>query len=275
MADQGSRRARLRDVVLEEQREHGRLLQLIEEPTVEPELLVDQIDLLERLDDKRDELVGELRREATRLARRRGERSARQLLLAALARIGMPQQAGFLQEYVWACDRVDLDRRQFASLRRDEQRSWLKDPDGRIAFVAPVLTETGEPLRGWMARSDWPLEQRIVLPDSTERLVDLRKIEALLHARGERRDPEVHSPFDALLERYMETVFELPGIVMSRPGSRKHWRKLLADRAGHEAEQLRGGDQAARVRAAKQLAKLPPEQQLWGTSADSAVSPDA
>src|SRR5919204_937979 len=200
MADQeASLRTRLREVVLQGQKEHERLLQLIEEPTVEPELLVDQIDVLERLDDERDELVGELRREATKLARRKGERSTRQLLLAALVRIGMPQQAGFLQEYVWACDRVDLDRRQFASLRRDEQRSWLKDPEGRVAFVVPALTATGEPRRGWMARSDWPLEERIVLPDSGERLLDLRKIEALLAARGERRPAAGHSPFEAPL----------------------------------------------------------------------------
>src|SRR5439155_15010793 len=169
-----------------------------------------------------DELVGELRREATKLARKKGERSVRQLLLAALARIGTPQQAGFLQEYVWACDRVDLDRRQFASLRRDEQRSWLKDPEGRVAFVVPALTGTGDPRRGWMARSDWPLEQRIVLPDSSERLLDLRKIEVLLDARGERRrDPEVHSPFDAVLARYAETVLQLPGLDPSRPGGRE------------------------------------------------------
>jgi hypothetical protein len=272
MPESPSLRARLREVVLHGQREQARLLELIEDPTAEPELLVDQIDVLERLDDERDELVGELRREATRLARRRGERSARQLLLAALAKIDGPQQAGFLQEYVWACDRVDLDRRQFASLRRDERRSWLKNPEGRLAFVVPALTSRGEALRGWMARSDWPLEQRIVLSESTERLLDLRKIAALLDARGERRDPDVHSPFDALLERHAERLLDVPGPDPARPGGRERWRKSLRDRIQREVSELDQADAAARNRAAKRLAKLAPAQQIWGVAASRRTS---
>src|SRR5947199_4952761 len=108
-----------------------------------------------------------------------------------------------------------------------------------------------------MARSDWPLEQRIVLPDSSERLLDLRKIEALHDARGERRDPEVHSPFDALLERYAQTVLQLPGVDPSRPGGRERWRKTVRDGVDQQVGQLRERDRAARKRAAKQLAKLP------------------
>jgi hypothetical protein len=272
MADQASVRARLREVVLEGRRQHERLLRLIEDHSVEPELLVDQIDVLEHLDDERDELVGEMRREATRLARRRGERSARQLLLAALGRLDTPQPAVFLQEYVWACDRVDLDSRQFASLRRDERRSWLKDREARVAFVVPVLDPQGEPLRGWMARSDWPLERRIVVPEATARLLELSKVEALLDARGELRDPDVHTPFDALLQRYGEEVLGVPGPDLSRPGGRARWRNELGDRARSEIGELQERDSAARKRAARRLARLSLEQQLWGTGAGRASS---
>ncbi|MBO0819339.1 MAG: hypothetical protein J2P26_00660, partial [Nocardiopsaceae bacterium] len=87
--------------------------------------LVAMATMLDRLTERREELLGELRRTASA-----GIRSARpgppirETVLAALDHLGWPQNAGFCEEYLWARWQLQLESRAFASLRRDERRAW-------------------------------------------------------------------------------------------------------------------------------------------------------
>ena len=84
--------------------------------------LVAQVTVLERLDDRRDDLIGQLRRTAS--AGMRAARTSplfREVLLETLAHFRWPQNAGFLEEYLWARHQLQLDSRAFAPLRRDER----------------------------------------------------------------------------------------------------------------------------------------------------------
>ena len=139
------------------------LVSSAEDPSVPAARLAYWAEWLERLDDRRDELIRALREEATEVRKRDEERSVRQFVLRALDELDSPQNAGFLQEYVWARYGVDLDTRGFGALRRDERRSWSRNPGRRRAYIVPTLDAEGRPLARWMARSDWPLERRITI----------------------------------------------------------------------------------------------------------------
>src|SRR6266568_5043253 len=87
--------------------------------------LVAQVTVLERLDDRRDQLISQLRRTASAGMRpARTSQPVREILLETLADCRWPQNAGFLEEYLLACHQLQLDSRAFAPLRRDERKAW-------------------------------------------------------------------------------------------------------------------------------------------------------
>ena len=94
--------------------------------------LVAQATMLGRLDQRREELIGELRRTASAgLRATRPGPPIREVVLDALDELGWPQNARFLEEYLWAKRQLQLDSRAFASLRRDELRAWQRSPGAR------------------------------------------------------------------------------------------------------------------------------------------------
>jgi len=197
-------------VLLESIAHHDRLLGLVDDATTPPGRLVDEVTLLESLDDERDELIQRLREESRNAAVDEARRQpVRVLVLNALAEMKVPQNAAFMQEFIWGRFRVDLETRGFGSLRRDERRSWERNPEKRAAYVAPALTPFGESRADYMTRSDWPLARRIIVSEATERILDLRKIRILLDAWDD-EDSGFRSPFDAPLERYAVEVLGLP-----------------------------------------------------------------
>src|SRR5215470_14592214 len=147
--------------------------------------LVAQVTVLERLDDRRDRLMGELRRTASPGMRpARTSPPVREILLEALAHFRWPQNAGFLEEYLLARHQLQVDSRAFAPLRRDERRAWARAPGARQAYIAPALKPDGSANPRWITRSDWNLECRIVATPRTERLFDLYKIYVLAERPG-------------------------------------------------------------------------------------------
>ncbi len=85
--------------------------------------------MLGRLDQRRAELIDELRRTASAgLRATRPGPPIREVVLDALDELGWPQNARFLEEYLWAKCQLQLDSRAFASLRRDELRAWQRAP---------------------------------------------------------------------------------------------------------------------------------------------------
>src|SRR5690348_13974059 len=123
--------------------------------------LVAHVSVLERLDDRRDELIGQLRRTVSAGMRpARTSPPVRELLLETLADFRWPQNAGFLEEYLLAKYQLQLDSRAFAPLRRDERKAWDRAPGAREAYIAPALKQDGSANPRWITRSDWDIDRR-------------------------------------------------------------------------------------------------------------------
>src|SRR5712691_3206850 len=207
-------RTRLRQMLRESIAHHERLLGLVEDASTPSARLVDEVTLLESLDDERDELIERLREESRKAATDAARRQpVRLLVLNALKEMKVPQNAEFMQEFIWGRFRVDLETRGFGSLRRDERRSWERNPEKRAAYVVPALSSAGEARADYMTRSDWPLRQRIIASSTTERILDLKKIRILMDARDDDAF-DVRGGFDAPLERYAK---DLLGVQPPRP----------------------------------------------------------
>ena len=100
--------------------------------------LVAQVTVLERLDDQRDRLIGELRRTASAGMRpARTSPPVREILLDTLAHFRWPQNAGFLEEYLLAQHQLQLDSRAFALASIDgSKKRWVRRPPALAAYIA-------------------------------------------------------------------------------------------------------------------------------------------
>ena len=260
----GGPREELRQLLLKERAFLDRLIDQAGDPGVSPARLVDLVEVLESLDHDVERLVAQLREETTAARRQEEERSVRQFVLRALDGLGVPQNAGFLQEYMWARERVDLDTRGFGALRRDERRSWERNPGRRRAYIVPALNPDGTAVSRLMARSDWPLERRLVLPGD-ERLIELANLRALLAARAEAETGDLPDLFQVLIEKYARALFggELvpEGDLMMREASFEPIRR----RVESDFARLQEASAGKRSKSAAQLMTLPEEKQYWGT----------
>jgi hypothetical protein len=224
--------------------------------------LVAQASMLGRLDQRREELIDQLRRTAS--AGRRATTPGppiREVVLAALNELGWPQNARFLEEYLWARHQLQLDSRAFASLRRDERRAWRRSPGARPAYIVPALNPDGSPNPRWLTSSAWDLPRRLIASPETERLFDLQKILAL-RVRGSR------GPLGTLLERYTTQILavEAPPVSASVTATRA-WRARIWSQTTALTEAIRCRDDEDRNRIAAGLAGLPDHDRVWGRSA--------
>jgi hypothetical protein len=254
-------RADLEVALLSEREALDRLIAQVREPEPDPVMLVSAAESLERFERVRTKLIWGLQEVASERRRREEERSVRQFVLRALQAIRSPQHAGFLEEYVWASERVSLNTRGFGALRRDERRSWARRPGHRLAYIVPCLAEDGRPVARWMARSDWPLTERIIVPGAEE-LHDLRKVAALLKAEQQRDTAHDDDPFMPLIETYAESVL---GIQAPTPsGERDGWLVEVSEEVSTRISKLEGSVERAQAAVAEQLGNLSEEDQLWG-----------
>jgi hypothetical protein len=224
--------------------------------------LVAQATMLDRLDQRREELIGQLRRTASA-----GLRAAqpgppiREIVLAALDELGWPQNARFLEEYLWAKHQLQLDSRAFASLRRDELRAWQRSPGARSAYIVPALNPDGSANPRWLTSSAWELPRRVIASPETERLFDLQKILAL-HVRGSR------GPLGTLLERYVTQVLAIePPPVSATVTATRAWRARIRSHTVALIESIRIREDAARDRVASLLSGYPDRERVWGRDA--------
>jgi hypothetical protein len=224
--------------------------------------LVAQATMLGRLEQRREELVGELRRTASAgLRRSQPGPPIREVVLEALGELGWPQNARFLEEYLWARHQLQLDSRAFASLRRDELRAWQRSPGARSAYIVPALNPDGTANPRWLTSSAWDLPRRVVASTETERLYDLQKIIAL-RVRGSR------GPLGTLLERSVKQILAIePPPVSASIAATNAWRGHVRTHATALIEAIRSRDDATRDRIAAGLAGLPDREQVWGRDA--------
>lgn len=223
--------------------------------------LVAQATMLDRLDQRREELISQLRRTASAgLRATRPGPPIRQVVLAALDELGWPQNARFLEEYLWARHQLQLDSRAFASLRRDELRAWQRSPRARSAYIVPALNRDGSANPRWLTSSAWDLPRRVVASTETERLFDLQKILAL-NVRGSR------GPLGTLLERSVTQVLGIePPPVSASAAATRAWRARVRSQAAALIEVIRVRDDEDRGQIAVGLAGLPDHDRVWGSA---------
>jgi hypothetical protein len=233
--------------------------------------LVAQVSVLERLDDQRDRLIGQLRRTVSAGMRpARTSPPVREVLLETLAHFRWPQNAGFLEEYLLAKHELHLDSRAFAPLRRDERNAWDRAPGARDAYIAPALKPDGSANPRWITRSDWDLDRRIVAGPRTERLFDLYKIYVLAGRPGsaEASYAGPRSPVDALLEKYAQEILDAePPPISVSDDEFGAWRTYVRERVGTLIGEVRRDDEPDRKQIARQLADLPDRERVWGRDA--------
>ncbi len=260
----GGTRQELRRVLEEERAFLDRLIAQAGDPRVPDARLVDLVEVLESLDHGVEGLIARLREETTEERRQQEDRSIRQFVLRALDGIAVPQGAAFLQEYMWARERVDLDTRGFGALRRDERRSWERNPGRRRAYIVPALGADGSAVSRLMARSDWPLHRRLVLLPADDALIDLAKVQVLLAARGEIEAGALPDPFEVLIEKYARVLFPDERPRAEDPPAREAWFGRLQRLVESEVRRLQKATAADREKAATWVRSLPEEGQIWG-----------
>jgi len=226
--------------------------------------LVAQATMLGRLDQRREELIGELRRTASAgLRATTPGPPIREVVLTALEELGWPQNARFLEEYLWAKHQLQLDSRAFASLRRDELRAWRRSPGARSAYIVPALNPDGSANPRWLTSSAWDLPRRVIASPETERLFDLQKVLAL-RVRGSR------GPLGTLLERYVAQVLAIePPPVSASVAATRAWRTDVRSRATALIDAIRRRDDADRDQLAAALAGLSDHDRIWGAAGSS------
>src|SRR5580700_4988132 len=250
-----------------------RLMDDVRDESVPVADLVAQVSVLERLDDRRDQLVAQLRRTAS-AGMRPGRTSppVREILLETLAHFRWPQNAGFLEEYLLAKHQLQLDSRAFAPLRRDERNAWDRAPGAREAYIAPALKPDGSANPRWITRSDWDIERRIVATPRTERLLDLYKIYVLAGRPGSAEASYIgpRRPVDALLEKYAQDTLDTePPPASASDDELGVWRANVRERVGSAIGEVRRDDEPDRKQLARQLADLPDRERVWGRNAST------
>jgi hypothetical protein len=213
--------------------------------------LVAQATLLGRLDERRAELIGKLRRTASAgLRATTPGPPIREVVLDALDELGWPQN----------------DSRAFASLRRDELRAWRRSPGARSAYIVPALNPDGSANPRWLTSSAWDLPRRVIASAETERLFDLQKILAM-NVRGSR------GPVGTLLERNVTQILAIePPPVSASVTATRAWRAHVRSHTAALIEAIRSRDDADRDRLAAGLADLPADDRIWGVGSGGSPS---
>lgn len=251
-------RREFRELLYRQRQLTDQLLGGLDDPGVSSVDLVELIEAIERLDGRKAELAGLFRAEASSLRRREEDRSIRQVILRALEFVGSPQPAWFLQEFVWAQDRIDLKTRGFGSLRRDEWRAWNRRPGHRLAYIIPALDSEGHAIASLMARSDWPLANRLVV-EGSRRLFTLKGLKTVFRAREELPNPAVRDRYQPLMERCIaEAEFGQP------PSQSRTEIERFLTLLDNEIQAIQSAVAHAQTASNTALAALSDEEKLWG-----------
>lgn len=191
---------------------------------------------------------------------RAGQRPMRELVLDIIDELGVPCPPRVVSEFALACMDLHLPVARFASLRRDEERAYRKEPGARPAWVVPAVSLIGfSAIPRLVASSVWELERRLIGP-RTLRVNHLKTQLAILRRLSSMgtSDKRAASDLGAMLYRYARNV----------PGALSWGEEPDLDRirTATEAElrALEPADVAERTLAARGLAKHPAQAQLWG-----------
>ena len=179
----------------------------------------------------------------------------RERALALLAWAGLPLAPEQLAELASLRPNPALAPNQLRALLAHEEWRWAQDPTAASVWLVPTLdADDGSRLPRYLARSDWPLADRLV-GGLTPRVLTLRLLLRLLEGS---RAGEATSRRARLVGRLARTVPDAVG-----PDG-----VLAPDRIGAavraELAVLAPSDAAERSTAATCLAIRPLREQLWG-----------
>jgi hypothetical protein len=260
----------LREILAEGQRRSEMLLHRLTqkadvdgqlEEELDPLEIVMLLESLAVVDERRARVLERFRKAASTERQRQEERSIRQFVLGALSELEAPQTAGFLEDYVWVTELVEVKSRGTGSLRRDEYRAWhRRQTRPRVAYIVPCLNGEGRAVARWLSRSDWPLAQRMSV-GRAEQMWTTRGVCALLEGY-ESASEEGRARFLPVIARWanevvddeesLEAVLSVDDFSRLKTDFRAHLREL-------EAEVV-----PLQERAAEELLDADEEELLWG-----------
>lgn len=187
-------------------------------------------------------------------------RPLRAVVLDALEDIGWPTYSRELAQFCSAWTGRTIQPERFGSLANDEMKSFQRSLEGsrvRPVWLAFALThDRHQPIKRLWARSDWPLEQRIIAPTSGR--IQHLKLTARLCELAQREgaaNPEMMSILAA------DHARDLPGVRVQRGKFELDaWRAI----ALALLNELEPRDAEARIESAARLRDRGPFIHLFG-----------
>lgn len=184
----------------------------------------------------------------------------RDMVLDALAELGAPTEAKMMSRYVGARFGQEIAPSRYASLRRDDRRTG-ELAQHRPSLVVVLDSARFTPVPGLLARSTWPLEERIAAPRS-RRVFLLQVTKAMINKLSWLREAEEHVA-DQVERLAADVARTVPG------ATKDAWSGLDVDAAvaaiDAELAVLLDIDKPQREEAARRAQALTSMEQLFGT----------
>lgn len=218
-------------------------------------------ELMARAQAKLREIEGldvDARRNTTEASGGVQRRPLRALILDALEEIGSPTYTRELILFLRARYGREVPPTRFGSLSSDERNAFERGGPRPVWLCHGITWDRGEAIKRLWARSDWPLERRLVAP-TTGRVQHL----LLTRRLSEMAQQEADTAADPDMMRILaaDHARDLPGIIFRRGEfPLEEWRSV-ADRILAE---VLPRDEESRREAARRLTALTPAHQLFG-----------
>ncbi|MEU1375430.1 hypothetical protein ABZ442_17465 [Streptomyces triculaminicus] len=185
--------------------------------------------------------------------------TARDAVRMALTDVGAPLDPKQIQLWGTAKYRTSFaTSRAVYSLRRDEQRAWRQNPDGRFFYICPAIShDTLAPARAALTVSTWEDEARILSP-YTPRVAYLKLVLATAAAVKEcpEAGPGDRRQLELLLAKLARPLPNLPPR-LADPA-------VVGEVAESELALIATADEDIRRASLERLAALSDEQRLFG-----------
>lgn len=188
-------------------------------------------------------------------------RPVRETLLDGMEEFSVPVQANVISEYCSLRYGVDVPTRQFASLRRDEEKAFRRNPTARPSWIIPALHVrylTAMPRE--MTVSSWPLPRRLI--GSRTLRVNLLHVLLVLTRRHAEAEESPAQPYEGAYLRMAQRY----GVSLGKPVALSGLMTAgqITDLALEELARIEPVDVAEREEAAGKLAQKPPLVQAFG-----------
>jgi hypothetical protein len=192
-------------------------------------------------------------------ARRAWHRPFREQVLDVLEEIGVPAKPRLVSEFAAAKYSLILPPARFATLRRDEENAFRKDPRSRPAWVVPAINAGSlTAIKGLVASSAWPAEKRLI-GSRTLRINHLHALLSILNGYEKMaEDDRGRARLKTMTIRMAETV---SGTVVHTEASDP---ARIRDAAISELKLIEPSDLDDRRKAALRIEDLPEYYRFWG-----------